>query len=174
VVEAVLVIVAGATVLITLSISRRWRAFRRARRFRRARQGETAARALLEARGYTLVDRQATRRARMWVDGRAVEYDVRADYLVVRGGRTFVVEVKTGDHAPDPAGTATRRQLLEYGSVYDADGLILADMSAGKLRSVRFPSPARRAGGTRIIITAALVGLMAGAALTHWVPAALG
>jgi hypothetical protein len=60
--------------------------------------------------------------------------------MVLRGGRRFVAEIKTGDQAPDPSFPATRRQLLEYQLVFEVEGLLLVDMAAGRVRTVSFPA----------------------------------
>ena len=115
------------------------------KRFSRGRVGEREAAELLRQEGYQVVDEQASREASMWVDGRRLAVRVRADYLVQRNGKKYVVEVKTGKKATDPASTSTRRQLLEYERVYDADGLLLADMEQKRLRRIWFEDvPVRR------------------------------
>lgn len=101
----------------------------------------------------------------MLVDDQRLEFEVRADLLVSRWWRTYVVEVKTGESAPNPKNSATRRQLREYAAVYEADGLILADMSAGKLYQIRFPA---KSTGPRPawLATMFLLGAMLGVVLT--------
>ena len=131
------------------------------RRFRKARAGELAAEQLLRRRGYRILEDQVRRREHMFVDGERLEYEVRADLLVSRGWRTYVVEVKTGKSAPNPKAPGTRRQLREYAALYDADGLLLADMSAGTIHEVRFP--ARSSGRGPIGLAAMfLLGAIAG------------
>ncbi|MCA9246325.1 MAG: hypothetical protein KDA42_04390 [Planctomycetales bacterium] len=124
----------------------RWSDQRRMRaRFRKGRVGEASALALLEREGFEILDDQATRESGLWVDDQWVAVTVRADYLAQRAGERFVVEVKTGQSAPNPASRATRRQLLEYSLVYDVDGVILADMEAERLVRIRFPRAAPNA-----------------------------
>lgn len=120
---------------------------RRARsRMRRAHQGEKNAETLLRRLGYRLVARQARRQWTVEIDGRRVPVELRADFLVAHGTRRLVAEVKTGDHAPNPAQTATRRQLLEYRFAFDADGILLVDPEAGRIREIGF-SVSRSARG---------------------------
>ena len=115
------------------------------KRFSRGRAGEQQAAELLRQEGYKVVDKQASREASMWVDGRRLAVRVRADYLVQRNGKKYVVEVKTGKKATDPTSTSTRRQLLEYERVYDADGMLLADMEQKRLLQIWFEDiPVRR------------------------------
>jgi hypothetical protein len=151
--------------LLSLWIGRMWRRALMRRRFLRARAGEIAAEELLKRRGFRILDGQVRRQAHMFVDGERLEYEVRADLLVSRWWRTYVVEVKTGNSAPNPKTTTTRRQLREYAAIYDADGLLLADMSVGELREIRFP--VRRTGRRSFWMAAMfLVGAIAGVALT--------
>src|SRR5688572_6934554 len=89
-----------------------WRSYAPRVRFRarmaRAARGERDAETLLERHGYTVVDRQACASLDYIVDGARRAIDVRADYIVERGGRTFVAEVKTGREATAIASAATR------------------------------------------------------------------
>lgn len=112
----------------------------RASRARNARAvaGETEAEHLLARAGYRVVGRQVEGAWWMTVDGEPVEVLVRADLLVERGREPFVAEVKTGDRAPDPTLPATRRQLLEYGRVFEGHGLLLVDVERRRIREVRF------------------------------------
>ena len=119
---------------------RRGRGHRRAvQRAVRAGAGEVAAESLLEAHGYSVLDRQV--RCLWWiqVDGEEEEVELRADLLVEREGLRFIAEVKTGERAPDPAFPPTRRQLLEYRLAFDPYGVLLVDVEAGEIFEVDFP-----------------------------------
>jgi Holliday junction resolvase-like predicted endonuclease len=120
------------------------------RRFARGRDGERRAARLLERAGYRILEDQLSQETGFWIDDQWCPVTVRADFLVARRGKVYVAEVKTGKTAPNPAATATRRQLFEYAHVYDADGLLLVDMEARRLRCVRFdPRAARRSAAPR-------------------------
>lgn len=108
-------------------------------RQRVARRGEDEAEDLLLDEGYEIVDRQAPGAWSLWIDDDEVAVACRADLLVARDGETFVAEVKTGAEAPDPRRPATRRQLLEYAIAFDVDGILLVDMAARRVVSVRVP-----------------------------------
>lgn len=114
------------------------------RRQLRASAGEGDAGAVLEAAGFTVIDRQVTVRFRMTLDGEEVEVHNRCDLVAERDGRVFVVDVKTGARATDPTGPATRRQLLEYLLSHEADGALLVDMDARVVVEVAFPDLAPR------------------------------
>jgi hypothetical protein len=93
----------------------------------RAAEGEQGAFALLERAGYEVVERQVPGSWTVRADGEPVTFGLRADYLVVREGRRYIAEVKTGRLAPRLSHGPTRRQLLEYGAAFDVHGVILVD-----------------------------------------------
>ena len=131
--------------------------------------GEERAHGLLVGLGYDVLARQAPSAWSLSVDGAALRVDLRADYLVAKGGRTFVAEVKTGRVAPNIESPATRRQLLEYRFVFDVDGVLLVDVDAARVREIAFALPAsspgaRRGSALRVVVLVALV-LAIGAAL---------
>lgn len=117
--------------------SRRSRIARR--RGARAVRGEHDAEALLEAHGYAITERQASRLWSLQTDDGVIEVELRADLLVERAGRRLVAEVKTGEAAPSLDNAATRRQLLEYRVAYPVDGAVLVDVEAGVVTEVDFP-----------------------------------
>lgn len=131
-----------AVLLVGLVLGRwlaaRGRAHDSQRRNRIAQRGEREAESILAASGYEVVDRQVRARFAFLVDGEETEVEVRADLLVRRRGRTLVAEVKTGDAAPDPTYPPTRRQLLEYATVFGADEVLLVDVPARTIRVVSF------------------------------------
>lgn len=130
----------------------------------RAAAGELRAEKLLKKAGYRVDARQVTRRWAVLVDGEPHEVTLRADFVVARGRRRFVAEVKTGDDAPEIAAPATRRQLLEYRCAFAVDGVLLVDAEARRVHAVDFALPSER-GSWRAAYVALLAGLMLGAAL---------
>lgn len=117
-------------------VSRWWR--RRVLRGRRdrGRRGEREAVGVLTDAGYRIVEGQASREVTLEVDGASRRYNLRPDFLVQRGDRRYVAEVKTGKKAPDPMYTHTRRQLLEYEVCFPDHGLLLVDMEARQVHEV--------------------------------------
>jgi len=124
-----------------LLLRKQWHNFRLRRKMARARQGETDALHFLAANGFELLATQKRLPLITYLDDEAIESYVRADYLVRRDGRTYVVEVKTGQEAPKVTTAATRRQLLEYYFAYQPDGILLLDMTHHQLQEVRFAVP---------------------------------
>jgi hypothetical protein len=109
------------------------------RRWSRARSVERQAARLLEELGYTVLGHQVETSYEVLVDGKATEILLRTDYLVSRGGRQFVAEVKSGQVAPRLDTAATRRQLLEYRVAFQVDGVLLVDGEAREVHEVTFP-----------------------------------
>jgi len=115
-----------------------WFRLRLNRKMGRARRAETAAVKVLKREGYRIIDMQKRVPIVTLVDGCPHDNWVQADFIVEKGGRRYVVEVKTGEQAPKVTSSATRRQLLEYFLIYRPDGILLLDMEYGKLREVNF------------------------------------
>lgn len=116
-----------------------WKVLKMKIRFRRGAWAEDWARDYLAAEGYFVIEEQNTQRCTILVDGKELTYDVRIDYVVTRNGRTYGVEVKSGEIAVKPTHSDTRRQLLEYSHVYAFDGFFLADAERGKMMKIEFP-----------------------------------
>lgn len=158
---------------LALRIKRAWARGKMTRRFAIGAQAEIDAVGLLERHGYTVSEEQVRTAHTFLVDGEETTCHVRADYLATKDGQLFVIEVKSGESAPDPKHSATRRQLLEYQHVYRPDGVILADMAQGVLLRVDFglnhdgpSSGAQKPLATRIpwipLLAAAGAGLLIG------------
>ncbi|MDB4835208.1 hypothetical protein OAH12_01350 [Cyclobacteriaceae bacterium] len=61
------------------------------------------------------------------------------DYLVKKGKKTYIVEVKTGNSATKIQNSSTRRQILEYSLFVPNDGIFLLDMENEYLQEIEFP-----------------------------------
>ena len=135
-------VVLGGVLLVLWRARGSWRAggHERAikRRQRIAEQAEHDAAGVLRARGYHIIDDQVEHSWTVWLDGQAHTIDLRADYLVSRGPRRYIAEVKSGRSAPSISTAATRRQLLEYRVAYPVDGILLVDMEAVEIHVVDF------------------------------------
>jgi hypothetical protein len=143
----VLAVTAGVLLILVLpqALSSWLRRRRIVGRLMRARKGESRARALLEARGYSVIGAQFACSYTLAIDGEDLVVPLRADYLVTRDGRRYVAEVKTGTYAPHLRTPATRRQLLEYRIAFDVDGVLLVDAEQERIHLVQFPFPEPRA-----------------------------
>jgi len=114
---------------------------KRSWRGRRGQKGQKRAIKFLRKRGYKLLAEHPAMKVRVEVDGEVLTRKVIVDLLVEKEERTYAVEVKTGSNDTDPMSEGTRRQLLEYATVYrDVDGLFLLDMETPRLMEIRFPA----------------------------------
>lgn len=137
---------AGISVLFLLGLltgagAARRRASRRiARQRAKGRAGERAAVRLLRRAGYRILDTEVTAHGRILVDGKELEFRIRADALVTRWWRRYVAEFKGGRDSASPGNRHTRRQLMEYAHVFRVRGVLLVDAPAGKIHRVEFPT----------------------------------
>ena len=111
--------------------------YRVKRTFKSGRIAENAAVKFLRSHGYKILASQLREEVIIYVDGEAEKSIVRADYLVRRGWKLYVVEVKSGQQGNAKL-PAIRRQLLEYYMVYQPDGILLLDMEHKNLQEIRF------------------------------------
>ena len=131
---------------------------------RRAQIGESEAEKLLMRRGYTILEAQVRRPVVMHVDGERIESFIKADYLVSKGGRTYLVEVKTGKQA-NVRLPNVRRQLFEYQNIFQTDGILFMDMNKYDIIEVSFDED----GTVRPALGVFLAGLAAGIVLTVFI-----
>ncbi len=143
------------------------------RRQRRAGRAEEDAAGVLRAHGYAIEADQAEHHWHVGLDGSPFEVELRADYLVRRGRKRYVAEVKSGYAAPSLGTAATRRQLLEYRVAYDVDGVLLVDMEAVNVHRIDFGDRVEgREGGLAVRARGFVGGVccgVAGAAIMWWV-----
>ena len=132
-------------------------------RARRAVDGENRSELLLARAGYTLLARQPRLAFLLLLDGDARTVDLRADWLVERGGRRYVADTKTGARAPSLDHAPTRRQLLEYRVAYDVEGVLLIDAETDTIHEVQFPALAPRGGSRARAFATAIALLLLGA-----------
>jgi hypothetical protein len=107
-------------------------------RFRKGRKGEVRARKFLKKHGFIILSEQYAITSVMYIDHKPYEYGIRVDFLVRRGDKTAIVEVKTGSRAIDPLVPETRRQLFEYFHLYHVDELYFFDAHSLTLQQISF------------------------------------
>jgi hypothetical protein len=100
-------------------------------------RAEARALSLLRREGFALRGSQVGFSFDVLVDGAAETARGRADFLVEKEGRLYVVEVKTGGFVR-PTEPNTRRQLLEYLLALPVDGVLLVDGEADEIHTIRF------------------------------------
>jgi len=104
----------------------------------KAKRAENSAVKILQSAGYKIVDVQKRVKVKTKIDGKDYYNTIIADMIVKKGGKNFLVEIKTGKQTERPVAPQIRRQLLEYFLVFKPDGIILLDMEVGKLHYVSF------------------------------------
>jgi Holliday junction resolvase-like predicted endonuclease len=167
---ALVALAVALTIWITLRV-RRWRdRHRRQATSRRAQLGEQRARDWLEKHGFRILGEQESLMCRMQIDGVTTEYEVCVDFVVERAGQRAIVEVKTAG-AANPAAPATRRQIFEYTTLYEADCVYMFDGDTSQLHEIAFervprvavPSNRMRGWQVGFAIGVAMTALVAGA-----------
>ncbi len=117
----------------------------------RAKIGEVKAKNVLECAGYKIIGSQVQENVVMYIDGEAHESFVRADYLVQKKRKRYVVEVKTGNQA-DMKKPNVRRQLFEYANLFQVDGILFIDMNLEKIYTIDFENQTRFEHGAAFFI----------------------
>ena len=92
-------------------------------------------------------------------DGERVESFIKADYLVRKDGRDFLVEVKTGKQA-NVRLPNVRRQLFEYQNIFQTDGILFIDMNKYDIIEVAFDDPATSTLPLKSFLSGLLVGVL--------------
>lgn len=123
---------------VSLAVRKWWRSWRTRRRAGHAQSGERRAGALLEQAGFAIEGAQVRRRCTVCCGQERLPIELRADYVVSRGDRRYVADVKTGAVATRLTTSATRRQLLEYRLAYDVSGVLLVDMDSELIHEIAF------------------------------------
>lgn len=170
-VMALMAALAVCVVAAAWGIRARWDNMRQRRRMRRATEHglkmEAEAARTLRDLGFEVIDYQFEYTHRYRIDNRDFDVRLRPDYIVARGGRTYVVDVKTGAQARIGS-SETRRQLLEYYTTFECDGVLMLDMDRRRLHSFDFAPQARARRRARHRLTAvACVAGLAGMFVPH-------
>lgn len=126
-------------------------------------RAEAVAEALLKAEGYRVVSRQLAAPAIIYVDGKAHQSTIHADFMVRRGFQRYLVEVKTGKDA-NPGLAHVRRQLLEYHFLFAPDGLLFVDANKKRIHKVTFDRPLVSRWPS--VLPTIFVGMLLGASLS--------
>jgi hypothetical protein len=136
------VAIALAILLLVQTLRLYWQAGKAKRsakkRSQKALYAERAARRLLHKSGYRVLESQPAASYLIYLDHRSETIELRCDYLVEKEEMFFIAEVKSGAQAPDIHFGPTRRQLLEYQLVFNADGVLLVDMESKSIHTVDF------------------------------------
>lgn len=132
---------AGFTFCLGLWVQYRWTGYlRRSRGLKSKLGGERAekrARKLLQKSGFKIVERQPIFETNLDVDGQFRLFPITPDYLVIRNGVYFVVEVKRND-GEAIARASHRRQVIEY-LLATGMSCLLVNMTRNQIQIIDFP-----------------------------------
>lgn len=120
-------------------IHRRLRRQKMHRTIKQGQDGEKIAEKFLLKNGFEILESQSHIKQSYFCDDEEINFRVKADYLVEKEGRFAVVEVKTGKSAKVPLTRETRRQILEYQTLYDVDDIYLFNADLKQLHYLEFP-----------------------------------
>jgi hypothetical protein len=124
---------------------------------------EEEAEKLITRSGFKIIGRQKRAPIMTYINGKSHYSYVQADFIAEKGGRTYLIEVKTGGSA-DATDPIVRRQLLEYDYVFNPDGLILLNMEDRSFNYIDFDFP--KTGSTfsfiKIVLGALIFSLLLG------------
>ena len=110
------------------------------KRFKRGSELETKAKYFLKRQGYKILQEQAVYYHMFKANGKEKKAKLIIDYVVRKKGKTFLVEVKSGQSAISIQNKFTRRQILEYDFVIENNGILLLDMEHEILELIEFKS----------------------------------
>jgi hypothetical protein len=113
-------------------------------RIKKGLKAEKDAENFLKSRGYKIEAYQPEFEYIFRADGEEIIVKLRPDYIVKKGGKRYIAEVKCGEYASSLHSRDTRRQLMEYYFNIDFDGLFLVDMRDKKIIEIEFESRAKR------------------------------
>jgi len=113
--------------------------FQSRRRLKRGLVKEKEAYKVLKKLGYKIVGNNVKYNYPLQVEKDNINVGLEIDYLVERRGKTYIVEVKSGQSASQITNISTRRQILEYSLFIKNDGVFLLDMENEKLQEISFP-----------------------------------
>lgn len=132
----ILGMISGAVLLYW--ISKKYGNWTRRKRANKAKKAEKKAIAILNQHGYKVTAQQKRVPIITEIDAKIYNNTVIADFIAIKDGKQYVVEVKTGKQLEKPTQGVIRRQLLEYFLIFRPHGIILLDMEEEKLQHVKF------------------------------------
>jgi Holliday junction resolvase-like predicted endonuclease len=106
-----------------------------------SKRAEKTAEKWLKRNGFQITEKQQSRPLIIQTGKIRHRYLIRTDFLVRKGGRKYIVEVKSGQKNSHITNRDTRRQLLEYFLAYQSYGIILFDMEHKKFSEIKFLLP---------------------------------
>ncbi len=113
---------------------------------------------LLQEGGYRLEEIHPSVPVTMIVGGKENSFNYEGDFIVSRGGESFLVKVIKGDSAP--VRSQLRRELLLDSLFFQTSGIFFYHEEKGKLEEVRFAYGSAEGGGKGLLWKGALILLI--------------
>lgn len=101
---------------------------------------EEEGRKVLIEQGYKIISKNQKHSYYIQQDNSKIKITIETDYIVYKNKRKLIVEVKTGIDSPKITNRNTRRQILEYYSFIENDGILLLNMETKKISEINFPT----------------------------------
>jgi len=73
-------------------------------------------------------------------DNSKIKITIETDYIAYKNGKKYIIEVKSGNESPKITNRNTRRQILEYYSFIENDGILLLNMENKEISEIQFPN----------------------------------
>lgn len=89
--------------------------------------------------GYKIIGNNIKHNYSLQANQENINIGLEIDYLVKKKGKTYIIEVKSGESATQITNSNTRRQILEYSLFIKNDGVFLLDMEKEELQEIVFP-----------------------------------
>ena len=99
--------------------------------------GERKARKLLSKNGYEIIKEQFTVKGKLLENNNKRSFFIKPDFLVKKKNIVYIAEVKTGKSA-SIGNRFTRRQLLEYATIYNSNKILLVDVEKNSISLIEF------------------------------------
>jgi hypothetical protein len=136
------IILSLIVIIILILLQIKLKAFNKKRvlrkRFKRGLYLEDKAKEYLSNIGFNIIEEQRSYYHTYKVNGINNKAKIIVDYIVEKGGKRYIVEVKSGKSAISTNNKNTRRQLLEYDFVLENDGIFLLDMENKNMQLIEF------------------------------------
>ena len=104
---------------------------------RRGRKAEKYAEKLLISNGYKVLNKQFKLESYLYEEKKKITFTVIPDFLVSKDHINYIAEVKTG-YSALVTDRNTRRQLLEYTTIFNVNKALLVDITRKKIKLIEF------------------------------------
>ncbi|MGM0508378.1 MAG: hypothetical protein ACQERZ_04355 [Fusobacteriota bacterium] len=101
-------------------------------------EGEQKAKTFLQSQGYKVLNYQGELTYTLLSNGIPKKIKIRPDYIVKKGLKKYITEIKTGKKVIKAKNISTRRQLLEYYFSSSISGILLVDMENNEIKKIEF------------------------------------